>query len=162
MIPEWFHKVPWTEIKTICEPMNLDPFLVAAIIMVESAGNPCAVRYEKSWRYHWDVRTFAQIAGTSQDTEHFGQSASWGLMQVMGTVAREHGFRGMFTQLCVEPELGIRYGCLHLKKFIEKYDTIEDAVVSYNCGSPRRTEGGFYEQQGYVDKVMAFYREMTR
>jgi len=81
--------------------------------------------------------------------------------QVIGTVAREHNFRGWFPELC-RPELGILYGCKHLKKFFGIYRTTEDVVAAYNAGGVRKTKGGMYENQRYVDKVMKIYRQLER
>ena len=104
----------------------LPELLVIAVVEVESAGNSWAWNPEPRYRYLWDVKRgrpfrplteaeraseippddFSCIAG-DRDQEWWGQQASWGLMQVMGAVAREHGFRGPYlTELSV-PELSI-------------------------------------------------------
>ncbi len=77
-------------------------------------------------------------------------------MQVMGGVAREHGFAGSLVELC-NPELGLKYGTAHLMKFIKKYDTLEEAVSSYNQGGPYKNKDGTFKNQKYVDKVMERY-----
>lgn len=75
-------------------------------------------------------------------------------MQVMGAVARELGHEGAMHKLC-EPEKGLTYGTKLLKKLVNKYENIEDAVAAYNAGSPRRTEDGEYVNQYYVDAIMS-------
>lgn len=140
---------------------GLEQALVHAIIMVESAGNTWAVRYEPNMRWQLppeQSQIHAKACGVSLDTELMCQRTSWGLMQVMGVVARELGFDGLLTKLCDE-ELGIAYGCKQLerlKKWHKSY-SFDDVVASYNAGSPRYTKQGFYENQAYVDKVTAYY-----
>ena len=91
-------------------------------------------------------------------TERVGQMCSWGLMQVMGAVAREYGFKGYFPQLC-DPVVGLRYGCLHVTKFRAKYGQWSDVIAAYNAGSPRRepTNPWSYVNQFYVNKVLTVW-----
>lgn len=131
------HDVPWE--------------LVAGVCKAESAMNPWAMRYEPSYR--WLVGN----ESTLNATERTGQMISWGLMQVMGAVAREHGYIGWLPKLC-DPTIGLQYGILHLTKFHKRYGAWPDAIASYNAGSPKRTEAGKYFNQGYVDKVTLFWR----
>ena len=161
MIPEWIYELPWGVIRRESAEHKLDPLLVASIIQVESAGNTYAMRYEPAWRYHYYAREISQNVGSSLETENKGQATSWGLMQVMGTVAREYGFKGWFSQLC-EPELGLKYGCLHLKKKFEKYGSMDKAVAAYNAGNVRYQKSGIFVNERYVDKVMRFFRELNQ
>ncbi len=62
------------------------------------------MRYEPAFR----ARYVAPL--NLPPTEEIARSTSWGLMQVMGQVAREHGFPGkFFSELC-EPENGLEFG----------------------------------------------------
>ncbi|OCL26320.1 hypothetical protein U472_09940 [Orenia metallireducens] len=132
--------------------------LIAAIIKIESNGNTYATRYEPNYRWLYKVEEFANHSMASFDTEENGQKTSWGLMQVMGAVARERGFKGdFFTELC-DPLLGIEYGCKHLKHYYNRYGNWEDAVASYNAGSPRKDDNGAYVNQAYVDKVFGYWK----
>lgn len=138
----------------------LDPKLVTAIIIQESNGNPFAVRYEPQWKYAFETRGFSLLVGCSEETERIGQMTSYGLMQVMGTVARELGFRGWFTQLC-DPAIGVKYGCKKLRKLADRYQDDHDIVAAYNAGSAIKTAGGLYYNQKYVDSVFKHYRSLT-
>jgi hypothetical protein len=120
---------------------------VMAFCVVESSLNEWAYRYEP--QYKWLVGDVHSIS----PTERIGQMISWGLMQVMGGVAREHGFNGIFTELC-DPTIGLRYGMLHLSKHYAKHKNWPDAIASYNAGSPRKNEAGQYHNQTYVDKIL--------
>ncbi len=150
--------------------------LITSIIAVESAGNTYALRMEPPYRYLVDVRNnapfrpltaeegrqdrapgdFAYIKGVcSKDTEWMGQQCSWGPMQVMGAVAREHGFRDHFPMLC-DPGQGIYYGCKHLvrykKIYLKKYGW-KGVAAAYNAGSVRFNNDCELVNKQYVEKV---------
>lgn len=128
---------------------------VKAVCMVESAWNEWAYRYEP--QYKWLVGEQLNMTAS----ERIGQQISWGLMQVMGGVAREHGFTGTFPELC-GPFIGLKYGMLHLRKYYAKYQNWPDTLASYNAGSPRKNEPGQYLNQGYVDRVLKFWNQYER
>ncbi|WP_448215293.1 hypothetical protein [Endozoicomonas sp. 2B-B] len=155
---------------------DLPLVLILAIIKVESAGNIFAMRMEPPYRYLVDVRNnapfreltreenrqdkapgdFPYIRGVcSRDSEWMGQQCSWGPMQVMGAVAREHGFRGHFPQLCTVSD-GVFYGCKHLaryrKVYFERYGW-KGVAAAYNAGSVRFGSDCQLVNQNYVDKV---------
>jgi soluble lytic murein transglycosylase-like protein len=132
---------------------NLKPELIQAIILRESDNNQYAMRYEPNWQYLTSVKRFAGLTGTTEDTERMGQSISWGLMQVMGTCAREMGFVGSFPELCVI-ETNLYYGCLKLSQLLKKYENLKDAISAYNSGCPVKKLDGSYKNQGYVDTVL--------
>lgn len=129
---------------------DLWPDLVRAIIEVESGGDPLAMRFEPEWRWHLDVT----IPGVSKATERNQQATSWGLMQVMGTVAREHGFLGQFMSALCDPAMGLDYGCRHLSKMMRRYEgSVWHAVAAYNAGTAKLDVSGRFVNQAYVDKV---------
>ena len=84
---------------------ELDSALVCAIVEQESAWNPHAIRYEPAFR----TRYVAPLG--LPPTEEIARSISWGLMQVMGQVAREHGFQAKFLSALCDPALGLDIGC---------------------------------------------------
>ena len=139
----------------IAGEVGLEPALIQAVVHAESGGDPWAIRYEPAFH---DRYVKGKIPGISL-TEEIARSTSWGLMQVMGQVARERGFQGKFLSALCDPETGLRVGALHLKRFLDQYGDVSKAVASYNAGSPRMADGGFVNQ-GYVDKVMAEYRRL--
>jgi len=65
---------------------SLDPSLVCAVVEQESAWNPWAIRYEPAFfsKFVASLYTNNKIAAT----EAYARGFSWGLMQVMGQVAR--------------------------------------------------------------------------
>jgi soluble lytic murein transglycosylase-like protein len=84
---------------------SLAPSLVCAVIEQESAWVVHAIRYEPAFR----ARYVAPLGLTP--TEEIARSISWGLMQVMGQVAREHGFGGKFLSALCDPAAGLDIGC---------------------------------------------------
>lgn len=155
MIPAWVKQLPMKEIAKVAEKHGISLSLVAAIVMKESSGNPFAARFEPHYRWVWEVETCAKRLPCSHETEMIGQKTSYGLMQMMGSVAREWGFTGWFAEL-YGIEKNLQYGCKHLKQFLGQYPRVEDAVSAYNQGSPRRGTDGKYCNQSYVDAVMAY------
>jgi hypothetical protein len=140
------HEVPWT--------------LLAAIVQTESGGDPMAARFEPDYKYLFKSAEFAKANAVTPMTEMMFQKTSWGLCQVMGGVAREHGHTGSLLELLV-PEIGLKYGAKHLKKFMQKYQTKEDVISSYNAGSPIKLLDGKYKNQQYVDKVLSYLNALN-
>jgi soluble lytic murein transglycosylase-like protein len=68
-------------------------------------------------------------------TEAQTRAISFGLMQVMGQVAREHGFQGRFlSQLC-DPDVGVDLGCHKLHECFAAHEgDPEAALLAYNGG----------------------------
>ena len=134
---------------------KLDPYLIAAFCKVESNYNTWAMKYEDHYRWLVDSPDPVSI-------EYHGQRTSWGLMQIMGAVARERGFKERyFSQIC-EASIGIDLGCRHLVWLRDKKGYKgDDMIAAYNAGSPRmiRMSGGQeqyktpYVNQHYVDKI---------
>jgi len=83
----------------------LDPALICAIVEQESAWDPHAIRYEPAFR----TRYVAPLG--LPPTEEVARSISWGLMQVMGQVAREHGFTAKSLAALCDPATGLAIGC---------------------------------------------------
>lgn len=170
------------EIESAARDFGLPFWLVAAIVQVESSGIVWAWNPEPRYRYLWDVREnrpfrvlapselaskipprdFACLAG-DRDQEFWAQQASWGLMQVMGAVARERGYHGPYLTELLNPDAGIHYGCAHLTTLRDRFFARHDwpgVIAAYNAGSPRQVAGR-YENQAYVDKVLRAAKEVA-
>lgn len=163
MTPDWLKK--WD--KKVLELARdaairhqLDPNWVFAIIQTESAGLPAAMRYETSWKYLTRPDFYAHRLKITLETETQLQKFSYGLMQVMGSVAREYGYADSLA-LLVEPFRALEYGCRHLKNFRRRYPLGRDWIAAYNAGSPRKSPDGTYENEAYVKKVVGFWSELT-
>jgi len=91
--------------RTAAAQHSLDPALICAIVEQESAWDPHAIRYEPAFR----TRYVAPLG--LAPTEEVARSMSWGLMQVMGQVAREHGFTAKSLAALCDPATGLAIGC---------------------------------------------------
>lgn len=107
---------------------GLDGALVCAVIEQESNWIPWAIRYEPEFQ-----KRYVDRLGFSP-TETVARSISWGLMQLMGQVARELGFTTKLASLC-DPDNGIEWGCKHLKNRIEAHGgDIRAGLLAWNGG----------------------------
>jgi len=155
---------------------HLDSKLVIAQIRVESGDNPWAWNPEPRYRYFWNVRThapfrsitpleiaaefppkeFPGVAG-DPDQEWWGQQASWGLMQVMGALARERGFRGPYLTALCDPEINLEIGCAHLAGLLSwSHNNVDQALAAYNGGRSGNVARPF-RNQAYADKIQSVY-----
>ena len=113
---------------------SLPEWLIVAVINTESGGDPWAVRFEAAFRAHY-VPDQCQVFGASHETERTTRACSWGLMQIMGQVAREHGYVGPIPQLC-DPAVGLYWGCVKLRKCLDLANQdVHAALQRYNGGS---------------------------
>lgn len=170
-----------SSLQIVTDTVGLPLELAAAVIIKESSGNTWAYNPEPQYRYLWNVEAntpfrkltheeimsevppsdFPSYPGVLKDTEWWGQQVSWGLMQVMGGVAREYGLKERFLSILCDPSRGVRYGCLYLAACMKRSNGVmEDALAAYNAGSVRRTIHGTYVNQPYVDAVMNNYRKV--
>jgi soluble lytic murein transglycosylase-like protein len=116
--------------REIAKKHSLDPALVCAVIEQESSWDPAAIRYEPAFR----TRYVAPLGLPA--TEEIARSISWGLMQVMGQVAREHGFSGKSLAALCDPAKGIEMGCtVLLSKLSGAGGDVERALTLWNGGS---------------------------
>lgn len=154
---------------------GLDIQVVTALVSVESSFNPSAWNPEPRYRYFWNVRSRSPFRPVSQvetvskfppadfptlegdpDQEWWGQQASWGLMQIMGAVAREEGFGGPYLPyLIFDPATGLDIGCRHLAR-LQKWagGNINQALAAYNGGKAGNDRTP-YRNADYVAKVTA-------
>lgn len=150
---------------------GIEPRWVLGMIEVESSGEPDAWNPEPKYRYLWDIaqgKPFRKLTeaeqaseipptdfpgprGLDRDAEWWGQQASWGLMQVMGAVARELGYKGRHLPALCRPEIGIPIGCRHLANQIRRFGNLDNGIAAYNAGTPRLEDP---KVKQYVDSVI--------
>jgi soluble lytic murein transglycosylase-like protein len=113
---------------------GLEPALVCAVIEQESAWCPWAVRYEPGFLSRYVAPLYT--AGKLTATEAYTRSMSWGLMQVMGQVAREFGFDAIsLPELCA-PAIGLDVGCRILAARVTRaHGDISAALLAWNGGN---------------------------
>jgi soluble lytic murein transglycosylase-like protein len=122
----------------------LPPELVCAVIEQESGWDRWAMRYEPAFYQRYIEPLLAGPTPLAR-TEARARAFSWGLMQVIGQVAREHGFAGnSLAQLC-EPSAGIEIGCRVLaSKLAAAGGNVPRALLLWNGGA----------NPGYPDAVL--------
>jgi len=120
--------------RTAASAHALDPALVCAVVEQESAWTPWAIRYEPGFLARYVAPLFT--AGKISATETYARAFSWGLLQVMGQVAREHGFAGAsLAELC-DPAVALEYGCRVLAaKLAQAEGNVERALLLWNGGA---------------------------
>ena len=130
--------------KGIAIAQGLNPTLVLAVIEQESGWNVWACRYEPAFMARYVAPLFTNNKITA--TEAYTRSMSWGLMQILGQVAREQGFALPFLSALSDPTLGVTQGCIKLKHCLDRASGDErQALLSYNGGN----------RPAYADEVLA-------
>jgi soluble lytic murein transglycosylase-like protein len=113
---------------------SIEPALVCAVVEQESGWNPWAMRYEPLFfaKYVAPLYTNSKVSAS----EAYARGFSWGLMQVMGQVARESGFDPLFLSALCDPELGLAVGCKVLRKKLDTMpgDTMR-GLLAWNGGA---------------------------
>lgn len=129
--------------RVAAEAHGLDPALVCAICHHESGNwKPWAARYEP----HFYGKYVVQIQGIS-DTEKTLRATSFGLMQIMGQVAREFGFQGDYLTELLDPTTNLEFGCRKLAKCMDRArGDVRQALLQYNGGADK----------GYPDRVLQY------
>lgn len=111
---------------------GLSPQIVCGIADRESSWNPWALRYEPGFFTSYTSALWTR--GLVDLTEAKARAFSWGLMQPMGQVAREHGFTANLASLC-DPPIGLEFGCrIFAAKLKEKQGNAVDGLLAYNGG----------------------------
>ncbi len=113
---------------------QLYPELVCAICEQESGWIPWAIRYEHAFFQKYILPQWVN-SKLPTITEAQARAFSWGLMQVMGQVAREHAFQGAsLAELC-DPAVGLELGCRVLAAKLAAADgNVTKALLLWNGG----------------------------
>jgi len=115
---------------------NLDPPLVCGLVEQESAWNPWAMRYEPAFfaRYVAPQYTNNKISAT----EAYERAFSFGLLQLMGQVAREIGFPKQFLSELCDPATGLFWGCKELQLKLDKAKgDVTQGLLLFNGGNDK-------------------------
>lgn len=159
-------------IELVAAQYDVPPSLVEAIVLVESGGDPFAIRHEPSYRWLVNVKTrqpfrsltpservsaaappdFPAGTGRSADTEWMQQRTSWGLMQIMGALARELGYTEPFLSSLCDPVANLRLGCRHLSSLLAwAHGDTHRAIRAFNGG---RGGADLPATEDYLQKVL--------
>lgn len=146
-------------ISSVAANHGVDDNYLYSLVMVESAGKPWVSRIEYHYPYLVTPKLYSQKLGITESTEVMNQRTSYGLVQIMGGVARELGWQSHLPKIFT-PHINLNLGLTLIKKLMKKYDDDMDKVsAAYNWGhaSMDRTTGKF-KNQSYVDKINKIYR----
>lgn len=143
---------------------KLEPVLVEAVVLKESAGNTDAFRFEVNF-YNRYLKVAPEWAWARQKYANPRRiSSSYGLMQVMWVVALEEGYskdvppEGLFV-----PKVGLVYGCRRLQKLmlwakgfpaVDPDNQLLAALASYNGGRGGNTPGSILRNGAYARDVL--------
>lgn len=142
---------------------GLDPDLVEAIVLQESAGRWFAYRYEPAFFNRYLAKNPLYAKRDPREV-----SASYGLCQVMFTTAIENGFVGQPWDL-FRPEVALDLGCRHfagLLKWARQYGrdektTIASALAAYNGGKQGNIADDMQDRNAhYAQSVLSHYRKV--
>lgn len=115
---------------------GVDQYFVKAVVAAESNFNPDAFRAEPRI-----------------------DDASYGLMQTLYRTAKDMGFTGPKEGL-FDPATSVEYGTRYLAYQLRRYDgRLPYAAAAYNAGTAFINSAGRFSNQGYVDRVMGFYKQ---
>lgn len=104
----------WPAIHKEAVDQQLDPVMVAAVVLKESGANSDAFRHEPAF---WNRYMKAQPQFKGLNPRRY--SSSYSLMQPMWVVATEEGFPAdLPPELLFVPETNLKYGCKRLKALI--------------------------------------------
>jgi soluble lytic murein transglycosylase len=123
----------WPLITKYAKSHDLDPFLLAALMVQESTFTP-------------EIRSAAN---------------AYGLMQVIPatgrTVARQLGIKGFSTSMLTTPETNVRIGTKYFKDMVDKFGGVHYALAGYNAGPHRvvtwRQEAPGLPQDEFIDNI---------
>lgn len=139
---------------------GISPMLLAAVIHQESAGNPFAVRYEPNFfKKYVEDKTRKTMLGhvptrCAFETEARLRATSFGLMQIMGQVLRERGFKGEFLTEALDPKTNLKWGSEFLQTLLLKHQDTEAALLRWNGGGNKNYGK---EVLGHIDSGACHY-----
>lgn len=114
---------------------GIDTALLCALIDHESSWDQWAIRYEPAFFDKYVLPLMEKDIVRTQ-TEARARATSWGLMQIMGQTARELGFVGRFISELCDPDVGVDFGCLKLKRCMDAHvSNLDAALLAYNGGA---------------------------
>lgn len=152
----------WPAIQVAARAHQLDPLLVAAVVLQESGANADGFRHERNFWNRY-LKRLPEWAGTNPRRV----SSSYGLMQVMYPVARERGLaKDVPPERLFEPDVALEFGCRQLRYVMDWVDAhfaqipgqdrLRAALASYNGGlqGPNALRP---DNRAYADSVLRRY-----
>ena len=123
----------WPLITKYSKAHDLDPYLIAALMVQESTFTP-------------EIRSAANAIGLLQITPPTGR-----------TLARQLGIRRFTTSMLTQAETNVRMGTKYFKDMVDKFGGVHYALAGYNAGPHRVTawlkESPGLEQDEFIDNI---------
>lgn len=118
-------------IEAAARKYSFDINLIAAMVKQESDGDPLAIRFEPGFfRRYLSGKPLNDLGGfvpsenrVTRDTERTLRACSFGLMQIMGQVAREIGYSDPSLTRLLIPDINLEWGCKYLSRLRDKFKT---------------------------------------
>ncbi len=129
---------------------GIDPELLEAQVIVESSGDPNALRYEPAF-----FRTYVK-GNPAAKAAHFGPLAacSYGLLQILLETAVDIGFPGQPWNL-FDPAVGLEWGAKYFERLLVwAGGDYTRALCAFNGGKGGNARPPF-RNQAYADRVWA-------
>ena len=155
------------EIVKAAADYKLDPILVEAVVVQESAGNADAFRWERDF---WNRYLKPKPEWVGKNPRRV--SSSYGLMQPLYVVATERGYptnlppEGLFV-----PEISLKYGCAHLRWMVDRIEAkypqftpaekLRASLASYNGGF-QAPDALRPANRAYADSVLRYYQQLQK
>jgi len=115
--------------RQVATSANLYPAVICGMCQRESSWNPYALRYEPFF-----YLKYVAPLGLLDPTEAQARGFSWGLMQTMGQVVREAGYKDNLAMLC-DPETALIWGCKVFEGKLAHADgNVTNALLLWNGG----------------------------
>lgn len=134
-------------IKLSSEKYGIPFRFLLALAKRESSLNPLSIRYEPGYIWTYSVKEMYEIVNCSRDTMEMMQKTSWGVCQIMGAVAYEHGLRDWATKL-LDPEINLKFACEYIHVLLRRHSEVKlenplDVYACYNAGRLRKVDGRY-------------------
>lgn len=125
--------------KEVAKENELDPALVCAVVEQESNWNPSAIRFEPGFYKTYLERYWGPMESLGSGSKVPYLTFSFGLMQVMGQVAKEFGYHDDLIDLLVDPEKALQIGCKVLSSKLKKANgNVENGLLMWNGGGNKK------------------------
>ena len=118
---------------SIANQYGLPPEIVCGQVERESSWETNATRYEPAFFVRY-IEPMIDSGALADMQEAKNRATSFGLLQIMGQVARELGYDGPLESLLI-PEIGLAWGCEKLAKCLSSAGNIAAALQRYNGGN---------------------------
>lgn len=133
---------PWMGlIDAAADRHALDSQIFAALVYVESSGNPWAIRVERGFWRRYNAGILRWVAGTSTRWDNRWSAypdlyaASYGLCQIMLQTAAENGFSYQYPTELLDPERNIELGARILSRHVARTGSYNSGLLRYNGGA---------------------------